>query len=54
MLAYLEANDFEKVGELTEAMRLIFLQTKSQGRTTGYAQIYGKYNTTAYDKLKLD
>ena len=21
---------------------------------TGYAQIYGKYNTTAYDKLKLD
>jgi lipopolysaccharide/colanic/teichoic acid biosynthesis glycosyltransferase len=21
---------------------------------TGYAQIYGKYNTSAYDKLKLD
>ena len=21
---------------------------------TGYAQVYGKYNTTAYDKLKLD
>ena len=21
---------------------------------TGYAQIYGKYNTTPYDKLKLD
>lgn len=21
---------------------------------TGYAQIYGKYNTTSYDKLKLD
>ena len=21
---------------------------------TGYAQIYGKYNTTAYDKLKMD
>ena len=21
---------------------------------TGYAQIYGKYNTTAYDKVKLD
>jgi lipopolysaccharide/colanic/teichoic acid biosynthesis glycosyltransferase len=21
---------------------------------TGYAQVYGKYNTTSYDKLKLD
>ena len=21
---------------------------------TGYAQIYGKYNTSAYDKLRLD
>ena len=21
---------------------------------TGYAQVYGKYNTTFYDKLKLD
>ncbi|RKJ02827.1 sugar transferase, partial [bacterium D16-54] len=21
---------------------------------TGYAQVYGKYNTSAYDKLKLD
>ena len=21
---------------------------------TGYAQVYGKYNTTPYDKLKLD
>lgn len=25
-----------------------------KGGLTGYAQIYGKYNTTAYDKLKLD
>ncbi len=25
-----------------------------KGGLTGYAQVYGKYNTTAYDKLKLD
>ena len=28
------------------------LQTKAG--LTGYAQIYGKYNTTPYDKLQLD
>ncbi|MFQ9801537.1 MAG: sugar transferase [Clostridia bacterium] len=27
---------------------------KVKGGLTGYAQILGKYNTTAYDKLKLD
>lgn len=27
---------------------------KAKAGLTGYAQIYGKYNTTAYDKLKLD
>lgn len=27
---------------------------KVKGGLTGYAQIYGKYNTDAYDKLKLD
>ena len=25
-----------------------------RGGLTGYAQIYGKYNTSAYDKLRLD
>ena len=25
-----------------------------KGGLTGYAQIYGKYNTSAYDKLRLD
>ena len=25
-----------------------------KGGLTGYAQIYGKYNTTPYDKLKMD
>ena len=27
---------------------------KVKGGLTGYAQVYGKYNTTALDKLKLD
>ena len=27
---------------------------KVKGGLTGYAQVYGKYNTTAYDKLRLD
>ena len=25
-----------------------------RGGLTGYAQIFGKYNTSAYDKLRLD
>ena len=27
---------------------------KVRGGLTGYAQIFGKYNTSAYDKLRLD
>ena len=29
-------------------------RTKVRGGVTGYAQIYGQYNTSAYDKLRLD
>ena len=29
-------------------------RTKVKGGLTGYAQIIGKYNTSAYDKLRLD
>ncbi len=29
-------------------------RNKVKGGLTGYAQIYGKYNTTPYDKLRLD
>ncbi|MCD7761782.1 MAG: sugar transferase [Lachnospiraceae bacterium] len=29
-------------------------RSKVKGGLTGYAQIYGRYNTTAYDKLRLD
>ena len=29
-------------------------RNKVRGGLTGYAQVYGKYNTSALDKLKLD
>lgn len=29
-------------------------RTKMKGGLTGYAQVYGKYNTSAYDKIRLD
>ena len=31
-----------------------YYRLKVKGGLTGYAQIYGKYNTSAYDKLRLD
>ena len=37
----------EKIPEFAYRMKV-------KGGLTGYAQVYGKYNTTAYDKLKLD
>ena len=30
------------------------LRLQCKAGLTGYAQVYGKYNTTPYDKLKLD
>ena len=30
------------------------MRLKMKAGLTGYAQVHGKYNTTAYDKLKLD
>ena len=29
-------------------------RTRVKAGLAGYAQVYGKYNTTPYDKLKLD
>ena len=31
-----------------------YYRLKVKAGLTGYAQVYGKYNTTPYDKLKLD
>lgn len=44
----------ELVKEILKDIPEFSYRTKVKAGLTGYAQIYGKYNTTAYDKLKLD
>jgi exopolysaccharide biosynthesis polyprenyl glycosylphosphotransferase len=44
----------EHVLQYTEQIPEFDFRTKVKGGLTGYAQIYGKYNTSAYDKLRLD
>ncbi len=44
----------EHVEEYSKEIPEFNYRTKVKGGLTGYAQIYGKYNTTAYDKLRLD
>lgn len=40
--------------EYTADIPEFVLRLKVKAGLTGYAQVYGKYNTTPYDKLKLD
>lgn len=44
----------ELAKELTEEIPEFPYRLQVKAGLTGYAQVYGKYNTTAYDKLKLD
>lgn len=44
----------EHVEKYTEEIPEFKYREKVKAGLTGYAQVYGKYNTTAYDKLKLD
>jgi exopolysaccharide biosynthesis polyprenyl glycosylphosphotransferase len=44
----------EHVEKYTADIPEFAYRLKVKGGLTGYAQIYGKYNTTAYDKIKLD
>ncbi|MFQ9650131.1 MAG: sugar transferase [Enterocloster sp.] len=44
----------EHVDKYTKAIPEFGYRLKVKGGLTGYAQVYGKYNTTAYDKLKMD
>ena len=44
----------EHVQIYTKEIPEFIYRMKVKGGLTGYAQVYGKYNTTAYDKLKLD
>lgn len=40
--------------EIEEGIPEFSYRLKVKAGLTGYAQVYGKYNTTSYDKLKLD
>lgn len=44
----------EHVAKYSEEIPEFSYRLKVKGGLTGYAQVMGKYNTTAYDKLKLD
>ena len=44
----------EHVEKYTAAIPEFALRNKVKGGLTGFAQIYGKYNTSPYDKIKLD
>ncbi len=44
----------EHVEKYTAAIPEFSYRMKVKGGLTGYAQVYGKYNTSAYDKLKMD
>ena len=44
----------EHVEKYTKDIPEFSFRSKVKGGLTGYAQVYGKYNTTALDKLKLD
>ncbi len=44
----------EIASEYEESIKEFGFRLKVKAGLTGYAQVYGKYNTTPYDKLKLD
>ncbi len=44
----------EIAAEYTETLPEFKLRLQAKAGLTGYAQVYGKYNTTPYDKLQMD
>lgn len=44
----------EHIQQYTEEIPEFQYRLKVRGGLTGYAQLYGKYNTTPYDKIQLD
>lgn len=44
----------ELAAEIEKEIPEFSYRLKVKAGLTGYAQVYGKYNTTSYDKLKLD
>ena len=45
---------WEHVEKYSKEIKEFDLRHKVRGGLTGYAQVYGRYNTTALDKLKMD
>ena len=44
----------EIAAQYEETMPEFQLRLQAKAGLTGYAQVYGKYNTRPYDKLKMD
>lgn len=44
----------EIAAEYEKEMPEFRLRLQARAGLTGYAQVYGKYNTTPYDKLQMD
>ena len=44
----------EHMQKYGEEIPEFYLRLKVKGGLTGYAQVYGKYNTSPYDKIRLD
>ena len=44
----------EIAAQYCEEMPEFALRLQAKAGLTGYAQVYGKYNTTPYDKLQMD
>ena len=44
----------EIIAQYLEVMPEFAFRMKVKAGLAGFAQVYGKYNTTPYDKLKLD
>ena len=54
MVNHLATKRIEHVEKYSKDIPEFYYRLKVKGGLTGYAQIYGKYNTSAYDKIRLD
>ena len=53
-LADIDALEQQRAKEIEDKIPEFSYRLKVKAGLTGYAQVYGKYNTNSYDKLKLD
>ena len=50
----LRIDEFPQIINVLKGIPEFSYRLRVKGGLTGYAQIYGKYNTSPYDKLRLD